>query len=69
MKILAVVVDEIAESCYHCPFVVMGTKLMCITNRKTFEDTLDKPMVGRPSWCPLTTHYMASLIRGEGDNV
>jgi hypothetical protein len=66
MKILAVVVEELPQSCCECPLMGKNEDLgYCIAG----EELEPEYPYRRPDWCPLTTHYMASLIRGEGGDV
>ena len=54
MKVLKVIVDELPDGCNQCPLLVMGAKIMCITNRKTIAHSIDSPEISmRPDWCPL----------------
>jgi hypothetical protein len=53
MIIYDVRVDKLPDTCAPCPLLVLGTKLMCIVNRKEIKDTVDEPMTERPKWCPL----------------
>lgn len=52
MNVIKVIVDELPKGCNDCPFLVVGSRLMCIINREKVADNAYEPMP-RPNWCPL----------------
>lgn len=61
MEIIKILAKDIVETCYECPLLVVGNKLMCIVTRKEIGESVDHQITERPKWCPLTTNVGASL--------
>ena len=67
MKIIKVIVDEMPENCYCCPYSIYddeSSEYVCLAMIVSTVDNLISDMYARPDWCPLVVErdYNMDLI-------